>query len=226
MASASKTRTRSVVKGKTALKAEERESPKRNDSSVVSIPQEMSWEEPFNLEGIPADLRDRLVVLAPCLLGRGNAVYDAVFFHRVGGLCKEGFLPKEVTEAMVPATDYEDYWPPGEGANKSRYLLDKCTKPKHRIAYLKMYQRVYGNAPDNKAFSQTFLRACVYYFNFDGKGGKNKVNWAGAAAKVTEERQAYAHNNPLKLGPPALKQQLAGIIQECAGLLLRAAWWK
>lgn len=32
---------------------------------------------------------------------------------------------------------------------------------------------------------------------------------------MTEERQAHACNSPLKLGPPALKQQLVGIIGEC-----------
>lgn len=63
------------------------------------------------------------------------------------------FLPKEVIEAMVPTDEYEDDWPPREGANKSRYLLDNCTKPKQLIAFLNMYQRFYGNISDNKAFN-------------------------------------------------------------------------
>ena len=67
--------------------------------------------------------------------------------------------------------------------------------------YLKMYHQVYGDGLDNKAFSQTFLRACVYYFK--DHLCENKVNWAVATAKVIEEHQAHPGNNPLKLGPPA-----------------------
>ena len=174
---------------------------------------ESTWEAPFDLEGIPTDLREKLVLAAPCLLGRSAAVHDQDFFHRVVGLCKEGCTPKEVTEKMVPANTYEETWPPGEGANKTRYLLDRCKDSKARDMYLRMYQRVYGDAPDNKAFSQTFLRACVYYYS----GGRdNNVNWAAAAAKVNQERRAHAANNPQKLSPPALKQQMAGIISAVA----------
>ena len=114
---------------------------------------------------------------------------------------------------MVPASLYEDVWPCGEGANKTRYLLDKCKDPRARELYLQMYHRVYGDDPDNKAFNQTFLCVCVYYFK--DHPHKNKVNWTAAAAKVIEERQAHPSNNPMKLGPLALKLQLAGIIREC-----------
>ena len=78
-------------------------------------------------------------MLAPCLLGRQKAIYDAEFFHRVYGLCKDGIMPKEVTEAMVPAQTYEHIWMPGEGQNRTRYLLDKCRDTHARDLHLKLY---------------------------------------------------------------------------------------
>src|SRR5579875_2301645 len=166
----------------------------------------MDWGEPLSLEEIPDDLGKKLVDSAPCLLGRDEAVYDVEFFHRVCGLCMEGPTPKQVTEVMVAPEVFESTWPPGEGPNKSRYLLSACKNLKHKNAYIKIYQRVYGDVPDNKAFSLTFLRACVYYFNFHGTGGKNPVNWASVAAGMVLDGQKHSTNNPLKLGPPALRQ--------------------
>ena len=101
---------------------------------------------------------------------------------------------------------------PGEGQNRTRYLLNKCRDTHARDLYLSLYIRVYGDAPDNKAFSQTFLCTCVYFYKDGAK--KNKVNWAAAAAQLTEERQAHAGLNPLKLGPPALREQLFSILKE------------
>ena len=40
------------------------------------------------------------------------------------------------------------------------------------------------------------------------------MNWAAAAAQLTEERRAHEGLNPLKLGPPALRKQLFSILNE------------
>lgn len=74
--------TRSVVKGKAVVTAEEQEeSPSKKDNWVIPVPKQLSWEEPFDLEGFPSVLIESLVDCAPCLLGREKAVYDADFFH-------------------------------------------------------------------------------------------------------------------------------------------------
>jgi len=97
---------------------------------------------------------------------------------------------------MVPNDVYERNWPCGEGATKTRFLLDKCRDSKVQKVYLRMYQWVYDDSLNNKAFNQTFLHACIFYYKDNGH--KNKVNWGTAAAKVTEEHQTHVHNNPLK----------------------------
>ena len=40
------------------------------------------------------------------------------------------------------------------------------------------------------------------------------MNWVATAAQLTEERQAHAGLNPLKLGPLALRKQLFSILNE------------
>lgn len=98
--------SKSLGKSKAAHLVEERNSncsagvPERESENVAST--DNPWDAPFDLEGFPTDLRERLIMLAPCLLGRAVAVYDQVFFHKVVGLCIERCLPKEVTEKMVP----------------------------------------------------------------------------------------------------------------------------
>jgi hypothetical protein len=210
-------RSKSLVKGKAAAREAEQESPKRGRSRVkkeVEIDAHSSeWDAPFDLAGFPTVLRGLLVAAAPCLLGREKAVYDAEFFRRVVGLYAEGLLPKEVTDIHVPPEVYEDEWVGGDGPNKTRFPLDRCSNKVTWDLFLMQYQRVYGDVPDNKAISLTFLRACCYYYQAKKK---HKVNWAAQAAKVIADRRNHAGNNPQKLGPPALKDQMAGIVRECA----------
>jgi len=58
-------------------------------------------------------LREKLVVLAPYLLGRAEVVYNMEFFHRIVGLCKKGPRPKEVTKTIVSTHLYKCNWPWG-----------------------------------------------------------------------------------------------------------------
>ena len=209
-----KLHSKSLVKGKAAL-AETLQDNASHTPKEISLPSDPTfgtWTAPFDLSGLSTVLQKKLVVMAPCLLGRQKAIYDTDFFHRVYGLCKDGIMPKEVTKAMVPAHTYKHIWMPGEGQNQTRYLLDKCRDTHTQDLYLRLYIRVYGDAPDNKAFSQTFLRACVYFYKDGAK--KNMVNWTAAAAQLIEECRAHAGLNPLKLGPPALREQLFSILKE------------
>ena len=153
-------------------------------------------------------------MLAPLLLGRKNAFYPPEFFVEAFGLSDEGPMPNKVTEAMVPRSSYEQVWPPGEGVNKNRHYFKQCCDEEAKAKYNQLYMEVYGEAPDNKAFSQSFLRACIYHL----KEG-NPVNWAGAAAQLIEERFSHAQLNPMKLRPPAIRYQLECILKEVATFL-------
>ena len=178
MASSAKAlRSKSLVKGKAAAREAEQESLQRGRSTLkkeVEIDAPISeWDAPFDLAGFPTLLRGLLVAAAPCLLGREKAVYDAEFFRRVVGLCAEGLLPKDVTDVHVPPEVYEHEWVGGDGPNKTRFPLDRCSNKVNRELFLLQYQRVYGDVPDNKAISLTFLRACYYYYQ---SKKKHKVN--------------------------------------------------
>ena len=96
--------SKSLVKGKAALVDTLRHNAAHKPEEVLLPfdPTFGTWTAPFDLSGLPTVLQKRLVVLAPCLIGRHKAVYDTNFFHRVYGLCKDGIMPKEVTKAMVP----------------------------------------------------------------------------------------------------------------------------
>jgi hypothetical protein len=170
-----------------------------------------AWEDAFDLREFPLALKEVLLAVAPCLWGRANAIYDGNWFGRALGLCSKGKLPKEIADADVPLDTYEGVWPCGEDPNCRRYSLETCEDDQVRDLYLSFYRRVYGvDYPNNKCFSQQFLRACIYYFT--GGGLDQKVNWAAAAALLQESCHIRHGNNPLKLTPPALRQQLQGIL--------------
>ena len=215
--SSTRARSKSLVKGKAALQEEGQVSPRTglkqpkkegaHDGGFRSV-----WDVPFDLSQFPKELQASLVAVAPCLLGREDAVYDAKFFNKVIGLCNLGLLPKDVTNVHVPSELYKGDYTAREGANKSRYPMDKCIDPIARDLYTKRYMKVYSDVPNNKAFSLTFLCACMFYY----QDKANRVDWASAAAKVNANRLKHAGNNPLKLGPPTLYDQLKGIVKECS----------
>lgn len=216
-------RSKSLVKGKAVAQEEElRRDSAKGKTDLPKVKTEpgpegitsYEWETPFNLDGIPQKLCERLQTKAPLLLGRDDARYPPTFFVEAFGLSNEGPMPNKVTEAMVPRSWYDQIWPPGDGANKNRHYFRDCCDEVALKKYNQCYMEVYGEAPDNKAFSQSFLRACIYHF----KEG-HPVNWAGAAAQILEERFQHANLNPLKLRPPALRYQVERILKEVAQFL-------
>lgn len=223
-------RSKSLVKGKAVAKEEEFAKSLRKGKAVAKEEHELlakaksepgpegittfEWEKPFELEGIPAQLKDRMQALAPLLLGRDDAKYPPQFFVDAYRLSDTGPLPANVTESMVPKSCYEEVWPSGVGANKNRHFLEDCKDELAKAKYNNTYMKVYGEAPDNRAFSGSFLRACIYHFEHN-----KPVNWAGKAAALVEERYSHARLNPMKLRPPAIRYQLECILKEVATFL-------
>jgi hypothetical protein len=76
-----------------------------------------------------------------------------------------------------------------------------------------MYIQVYGVPPDNGGVSSTFLRG-VYMFQEEAN-----VNWAEWAAKIHGGRMKNARHNPNKLIPPALREQIQGILTILGGYI-------
>ena len=76
--SSRKARSKSLVKRKAAMEEAVQECAPRKtcEAPVPLVDTSLSWEVPFDLQGIPTTLRKRLVLLALCLLGKHKAIYS------------------------------------------------------------------------------------------------------------------------------------------------------
>lgn len=88
--------------------SESEEAPEE-EVEVVELPKDAlstydvgnaEFDPPFELESIPRGLRDRMVAVAPVLLGR-NAVYNDAFFRDCVGLCSRGPTVDEVSKVYT-----------------------------------------------------------------------------------------------------------------------------
>ena len=71
-----------------------------------------------------------------------------------------------------------------------------------------MHQKVYGGSgPDNGKYGTTFLRGVELQFPH-----KKKVNWIEGAADLAEQRMRNLGQNPHKMTPPCIWQQIQGLL--------------
>ena len=152
------------------------------------------WDQPFDLTALPDSVASKLRFMAPFLLGRKKANYDAEFFHRTLGLCMEGTTFRLLSnDNVLNKNKFLHRWP--ERASGRHYIAD-CSDEQAIEAYTQMYNKVYGGDPDNGTFGTSFLRAC--YLSFE-RG--EEVNWAQKAESLQKAREKQASRNPLKLSP-------------------------
>lgn len=77
---------------------------------------------------------------------------------------------------------------------------------------MQIHRKIYGGDPDNGTFGTSFLRACHLFF----ERGKD-VNFAQKAEVLQKAREKQAARNPMKLSPPALREEIKAIIDFLAG---------
>lgn len=174
-------------------------------------PVDTPWNLPFDLKSLPEDVAAKLVVIAPFLLGRKRANYDSQFFHRTLGLCNTGIPFSELSsDKLCKKSLFIETWPERLGG---RHYIADCSDQQAIDAYTEQHAKVYGGeGPDNNTFGTSFLRGCHLTFEL----GKD-VNWAQKAESLQKAREKGAARNPLKLTPPALREQIEAIIGVLAG---------
>lgn len=172
---------------------------------AVVGPHDFDFVKPIPLDGIPADLQEKMFVVAP-VLGGAEAEYTAEFFAEVVGLDGDG-VPFDKVMVDSPLTYQEIFqsWQPAP-RDKYRFPLANCTNSEMRDQFALHYMRVYGSRPDNKSFSLKFLRACYASFVYH-----MDVNWVAEAVKTRRRRVVKGQTNPHKLGPLALRDQLTAL---------------
>ena len=161
--------------------------------------------DPFELGDIVDEVRQRMVVAAPMLMGR-EAEYGKEFFINVVGLSDQGPLLRDVSKCYSFISDDEvtSVWKEG---SKGRYDFSRCEDAEQLKQFGKQYFKVYGNRPHNNYFCLRFLKACFATFVY----GK-PVNWCAEALDRHEARLKNAWRNPTKLGPVATRCQIEGLI--------------
>ena len=169
------------------------------------------WDLPFDLKALPQDVADKAVVMAPFLLGRKSANYDVDFFNRALGLCKKGISFTELSSDKVCKKSlFIKSWPERHGG---RHHIADCTDKQAIEAYTLQHAKVYGGeGPDNGTFGTSFLRGCHLTFELG-----EDVNWAEKAATLQKARDKKDARNPLKLTPPAFREQIEALIDVLAG---------
>ena len=169
------------------------------------------FDQPFDLGDIQGDIREKMIVAAPMLMGR-YAGYGREFFTDVVGLCDQGPLIRNVAKVYSFIRDEEISAVWKEGATKGRYELARCEDPELLKKFRHHFFKVYGNKPDNTYFPLRFLKACYATFVHN-----KPVNWCAEALDRHSARLKNARRNPAKLGPIATRCQVEGlckIIQE------------
>lgn len=162
------------------------------------------FQEPIMLDGISEDLQQRMYAVAPMLKGR-EGVYDERFFTLVCGLCNHGVEVDQVqTVAAVSDAEILTKWSPS--SDKYRFAIDNCVDQDQAAQFCEHYRLVYGGHPTNSSFSMRFLRACYATFVHNVK-----VDWVAEAVKRHKIRMSTKSLNRHKLGPVAMREQLASL---------------
>lgn len=118
---------------------------------------------PFDLDGIPEEVKAKLLAAAPVLRGR-DAEYDDAFFHEKVGLCDRGPMVDEVPKVYpeILDDDIKQVW--RAGAHPNRYEIAQCTDKELAKLFSQHNYRVYGNRLDNAYFAMRFLKASYATF--------------------------------------------------------------
>jgi hypothetical protein len=162
------------------------------------------WKSPFDFGTMPPTIVEACGKLAPFLFGRQGAEYDTEFFHNVLLLSNSGLREKDLSDVVCPQ-EWFQAWP---ASADGRHNFIDCADPKLKAGASEMYIQVYGAPPDNGGVSSNFLRG-MYVFREE----KRDVNWAEWAAKIHSGHMKNAGRNPNKLTPPALREQIQGLLK-------------
>ena len=175
------------------------------EGSVDKVFSTEEFSDPIDLADFEEDLRERMLVAAPMLMGR-DAEYGSDFFTRVVGLCDKGPHLKDVAKCYGFISDDEIGAVWKTGMSKGRYEFSRCEDDRQLKMFGQQYFKVYGNRPHNNYFCLRFLRACFASFVY----GK-QVNWCAEALDRHQMRLKSACRNPSKLGPVATRCQVEGL---------------
>lgn len=171
---------------------------------AVGVPSD-EFQEPIPMEGIPELLKQYMCAVSPVLQGR-HGVYDEQFFGTIVGLCSRGILVDQVLQKTgVTDIEIQEKWKQQAG-DKYRFPMALSTDSTQAAQFLEHYQQVYGGQPCNDSFSLRFLRACFATFIH-----KVEINWVKEAVKRRKVRMEQKGLNRHKLGPVAMRQQLAAL---------------
>lgn len=162
------------------------------------------FQDPIPLDGIPEDLKERMVAVAPVLQGR-HGVYDARFFTVVAGLCPRGTCVDQVLQ-QTQVTDAEIFEKWKTRSDPYRFPISLCVDNEQAKQFSEHYSCVYGGSPCNEQFSLRFLRACFATFVH-----KLEIDWVAEAIKRRNTRMDQKKLNRHKLGPVAIREQLASL---------------
>lgn len=149
------------------------------------------------MEGIPEELKARMVAVAPVLQGR-HGVYDERFFTVIAGLSATGVQVDQVLQE-TPVTDSEITQKWRTRADPYRFPINLCADNEQVAQFYAHYRVVYGGQPPNDAFSLRFLRACFATFVH-----KVQVDWVSEAIKRRNIRMDQKKLNRHRLGPVAI----------------------
>ena len=165
------------------------------------------WHAPFDLDTLPAGVKDEVVRNCPFVLGDNIARYSLDFFRTTGALCDKGFMFKQLKDdaLFLVATVAATFSPNKKG---NRHPLKLITDREAARLALHMYQRVYGGTqPDNGEFAACFIRGLALYY----QRSKN-VNWAAHARSLARTHAKNPGRNPQKLTPPCFREQIQKLI--------------
>ena len=152
----------------------------------------------IDLTSISDEVQIKMLRVAPVLGGR-LAAYTKSFFCDVVGLCGDGL---RLSKVQVPEREIQVKWP----IRNSSYEIADCLDSDEAAKFSEHWAKVYGESPDNAYYSARFLKGCYATFLHD-----TNVNWAEEAVERRCQREEKRAQHPYKLGPVALRQQVAGL---------------
>lgn len=175
------------------------------------------WTEAFSLRSFRPQIRKELTRRAPFLLGSEQAEYTREFFADVGGLCNEGIPFRKLKDDHgITMEELSRIYPLNRKGNRHPMKLIRNGISVRNAQ--RMHQKVYGGSgPDNGEYGTAFLRGVELQFRH-----KKKVNWAEAAAELASQRMKNSGQNPQKMTPPCIRQQIQGLLDLFEHLMGRA----
>lgn len=174
------------------------------------------WREAFNLGSFRPQIRKELTRRAPFLLGSQQAEYTREFFVDVGGLCNEGIPFRKLKDDHgITTKELSRIYPLNRKGNRHPMRLMGNGISIENVQC--MHQKVYGGSgPDNGEYGTAFLRGVELEFRH-----KKKVNWAEGAAELALQRMRNSGQNPQKMTPPCIRQQIQGLLDLFQHLIRR-----